>query len=57
MNFQRTNGHMVSRLTVHIVWATKYRYPVLKGDIQRHCRDILRQVCEAEYAIILKGVV
>ena len=57
MNFQRSNGHTVSRLTVHIVWATKYRYPVLKGDIQMRCRDILRQVCEAEDAIILKGVV
>lgn len=57
MNYQRSNGHTVSRLTVHIVWATKYRYPVLKGDIQVRCRDILRQVCLAEDIIILKGVV
>jgi len=32
---QRVNGHMVSRLTVHIVWSTKYRYSVLEGDIQK----------------------
>ena len=57
MNYQRSNGHTVSRLTVHIVWATKYRYPVLKGDIQIRCRDILRQICDAEDIIILKGVV
>ncbi len=57
MNYQRSSGHTVSRLTVHIVWATKYRYPVLKGDIQIRCRDILRQVCIAEDIIILKGVV
>jgi putative transposase len=57
MNYQRSNGHTVSRLTVHIVWATKYRYPVLKGDIQVRCRDILRQICDAEDIIILKGVV
>ncbi|HIE45573.1 MAG TPA: IS200/IS605 family transposase, partial [Flavobacteriaceae bacterium] len=25
MSKQRTNGHTVSRLTVHIVWSTKYR--------------------------------
>jgi len=31
---QRSNGHSVSRLTVHIVWSTKYRYHVLKGDVQ-----------------------
>ena len=57
MEFQRTSGHTVSRLTVHIVWVTKYRYPVLKGDIQKRCRDILRQVCMAEDIIILKGVI
>jgi putative transposase len=51
------NGHMVSDLTVHIVWATKYRYPVLLGDIQQRCREIIIQICEAEDVIILKGVV
>ncbi len=25
MSYQRANGHTVSRLTVHIVWATKDR--------------------------------
>lgn len=44
-------------MTCHIVWCTKYRYHVLKGDIQQRCREILRQVCEAEDVIILKGVV
>ena len=54
---QRVNGHTVSRLTVHIVWSTKYRYSVLKGDIQKKCRDILIQICDAEGVHILKGVV
>lgn len=57
MEYQRTNSHTVSRLTAHIVWATKYRYPVLRGDIQVRCRTILKQVCEAEDVLILKGVV
>ena len=57
MNYQRRHNHTVSSLTVHIVWATKYRYLVLKGDIQLRCRTILRQICEAEDIIILKGVV
>ena len=26
-------GHTVSWLTAHIVWVTKYRYHVLKGNI------------------------
>ncbi len=41
MSEQRVNGHTVSRLTVHIVWSTKYRYPVLQGDVQRECRALL----------------
>ncbi|MCW2119481.1 IS200/IS605 family transposase [Flavobacterium sp. 7A] len=57
MDFQRVNGHTVSRLTVHIVWATKYRYAVLQGDIKTRCRTILVQNCEAEGVQILKGVV
>ena len=57
MDFQRTNGHTVSRLTAHIVWVTKYRYAVLEGDIKIRCRTILIQVCEAEDIKILKGVV
>ena len=54
---QRTNGHTVSRLTVHIVWSTKYRYAVLRGDIQKSCRKLLIQICDAEDITILKGVV
>ena len=53
----RTNGHTVSRLSAHIVWVTKYRYPVLKGDIKTRCRSLLIQICNAEDIQILKGVV
>mgnify|MGYP000203395596 CR=1 FL=1 len=57
MSSQRANGHTVSRLTVHIVWSTKYRFSVLKGDIQKRCRKLLIQICDSEDIIILKGVV
>lgn len=57
MGEQRINGHTVSRLTVHVVWSTKYRYSVLTGDIQKRCREILIQVCDVEGVAILKGVV
>ena len=57
MERQRTSSHTVSDLTVHIVWSTKYRYKVLQGDIQKRCREILRQICGSEDIIILKGVV
>ena len=54
---QRVNGHKVSRMTVHIVWSTKYRYPVLIGDVQKRSRAVLIEVCDAEGVQILKGVV
>jgi putative transposase len=53
----RKGSHTVSRLTCHIVWVTKYRFKVLKGDVQKRCRELLIQICEAEGIEILKGVV
>lgn len=53
----RKGSHTVSHITCHIVWVTKYRYKVLVGDVQKRCREILIQICEAENIEILKGVV
>ena len=53
----RYNGHTVTKMTVHIVWVTKYRYPVLQGDIQQRCRTLVMQICDTEDVTILKGVV
>lgn len=53
----RYSGHTVTRLTVHIVWVTKYRYKVLRGDLQKRCRELLIQICDAEDVRILGGVV
>lgn len=57
MNQSRYGGHTVSRLTAHIVWVTKYRYHVLKGEIQVRCRELLMQICDSEDVKILSGVV
>ncbi len=40
-----------------MVWVTKYRYPVLKGEVQKRCRALLIQDCDALDIKILKGVV
>ena len=53
----RYGSHTVSRLTAHLVWITKYRYEVLKGDVQLRCRELIIQICDAEDVRILKGVV
>ena len=54
---QRRGSHTVSWLTVHLVFVTKYRYKVLKGDVQKRCRELIIQICESEDVHILKGVV
>jgi len=53
----RIGSHTVSWLTAHIVWVTKYRYKVLEGDIQKRCRELVKQICDVEDIRILKGVV
>ena len=40
----------------HLIWVTKYRYKVLRGDIQLRVRDIVRQVCAENRVEIIKGV-
>jgi putative transposase len=57
MNRTRSGSHSVTRLTAHLVWCTKYRYHVLRGDIQKRCRELIIQICDAEDVVILKGVV
>jgi putative transposase len=57
MTEHRYSSHTVSRLTAHLVWVTKYRYQVLRGDIQTRCRELIIQICDAEDVRILKGVV
>jgi putative transposase len=57
MTEHRYGSHTVSRLTAHLVWITKYRYEVLKGDVQVRCRELIIQICDSEDVRILKGVV
>ena len=53
----RKSIHSVHQLDVHLVWSTKYRYAVLKGEVQIRCRDLIRQICDSMDVRILKGVV
>lgn len=57
MKEHRYGSHSVTRLTVHLVWVTKYRYHVLRAEVQARCRELIIQICDAEDVRILKGVV
>ena len=53
----RQGSHTKFKLEYHFVWVTKYRYPVLKGDVALRVRDLARQVCTVLEIEILRGVV
>lgn len=52
----RTSSHTLFHHRYHIVWITKNRYKVLRGEIREHVRDIIRQVCEELNVEIVQGV-
>ena len=57
MNETRKGSHTVHQLHIHLVWSTKYRLDMLKGEVQLRCRELIRQTCDALDVRILKGVV
>ena len=55
MQYARSS-HCVYYHRYHLVWATKYRYKVLFGQVRVRVRDICRQVCGENGVDILHGV-
>ena len=53
----RTGSHTKYKIEYHFVWVTKYRYPVLKGDIAERTRELVRQTCSNFEIEIIRGVV
>jgi putative transposase len=43
----RKGGHTLYDIKYHLVWITKYRYQVLRGDIALRARDLIREICMA----------
>ena len=55
MRSYRRAAHAVYECHYHFVFITKYRKPVLKGEIALAMRDFTRQVCHALDIEILAG--
>ena len=51
----REGAHTVYDIKMHLVWVTKYRHKVLRGEVGIRTRDLVRQVCAARELKILKG--
>ena len=57
MRYYRKSSHSVHDLKVHLVWITKYRYNVLTQAVGLCTRELIRQVCDKNDIVILRGVV
>jgi len=55
MEHYRKSSHTIYDIKHHIVWITKYRKPVLRGEIAERLRDLIREICKARDIEILKG--
>ena len=53
----RHSAHAVWDIKYHLVWITKYRYKVLRGEVAERARDLLRQICQAREVVIIRGAV
>ena len=53
-NYRKTS-HSVYDLKYHFVWITKYRKPVLIGDVAMRLRDLVREICKAMDIQVIKG--
>ena len=42
-------------LKCHVVWITKYRKPVLRGEVAVRLRELIRQTCASVEVYILSG--
>ena len=54
MGYRKTS-HAVYDLKYHLVWITKYRKPVLRGEIGVRLRELIRQTCTTLDVYIEKG--
>ena len=51
----RRAAHTIYALHYHFVFITKYRKPVLRGDIGNQVRDLIREICRTHDIEILQG--
>jgi len=51
----RRYGHTIYDIKYHIVWITKYRKPVLRGEVAERARDLIREICKSKDVEIIEG--
>lgn len=51
----RKSSHVIYDIKYHVIWVTKYRYKILKGEIGLRLRELIRQGCEARGITLVQG--
>ncbi len=51
----RKGSHTTYDLKYPIIWCTKYRYRVLTAEVANRTRELIREICGANYVNILSG--
>ena len=55
MEHYRKTSHALYDIKYHFVWITKYRKPVLLGDVAVRVRELIREICRSLEIDIVKG--
>jgi putative transposase len=55
MQHYRKTSHSLYDIKYHLVWITKYRRKVLRGEVAKRSRELIREICKANEVEILKG--
>jgi len=55
MSTYRRSAHTVYQLHYHFVFTTKYRKPVLRGEIGQRVRELIREICRSQDIEIMAG--
>ena len=50
-------AHALWQCKYHVVWCPKYRFQILKGDVGKAVRDIVKELCEWRGMEVLAGSV
>ena len=51
----RHSGHAICDIKYRLVWITKYRDKILRGEVAERARDPIRQIGHAREVVIVRG--
>jgi putative transposase len=55
MKDYRRGAHTTFEIHLHLVWVTKYRKPVMTGEVGTRLRELIREICGNHEVTIIKG--